>query len=244
MQDIYGKWEDTCFQIVTNKITNWKTHPGVKYMLEHEWVSAAQKHIVDASSSLTNMQIQEIANLNDKIGGAQRLNLFGIITSTSSMRYLKHSIDTLDHAISKNLDNLVIVEVGGGYGGLALVMLKLAEMRNITIKKYIIYDLPHVQKLQQYYLEQHNIKIVEWLDSSTFGEDLPEDDNNVLVSSYCISEIDPQYRKKYLENLLPKCKAAYFRWNDGGKEDLPIDRDERPEIPDTSNGKGNTVIRL
>ena len=59
-----------------------------------------------------------------------------------------------------------------------------------------------------------------------------------------MSEIPDAYRIQYLINFLPKIKAAYFRWNWGSKAELPVDRDERPEVPDTSNGNGNTVIRL
>lgn len=148
----------------------------------------------------------------------------------------------MQHIISKQLNNVNIVEIGGGYGGLALITLELAKLKNINIVNYIIYDLPYVTKLQQYYLIKHNVCNVQWLNCYEFGKDLLNNGNNVIVSCYCISEMLPEYRKKYLQNLLPKSKAAYFVWNWGSKEDLPKIRDERPEIPDT--GDKNTIIRL
>lgn len=241
---MYKRWEDISILISEGKVSHWKQHPSVKYMLEHESESAAVQYISDVLSTLTYPQIQGLAYLNDLHGSPEIKQISGIITSTSSIRYVKHSHDALQHAKSKNLDDITIVEIGGGYGGLALVMFGMAKILNIKIKKYVIYDLPHVCKLQQYYLGLHNIKNVVWNDCNTFASDLNKDDNNVVVSCYCLSEIENSYRTRYLENLLPVAKACYFVWNWGSKEALPTNRDERPEIPDTSGGRGNTIIRL
>lgn len=238
---MYSRWENACNEIVTNKITNWKIQPNIKYMLEHVLPYQAVEYIKLSKLHLSQEEIQSLASLNDMYGGTQVINIDNIITSPSSARYISHAVDIINHISAKNLDNITIVEVGGGYGGLALVLLKLAEMKNINIQKYIIYDLPFVKQLQQYYLNSHDITKVEWKDSSTFGEDL-EDGNNFLISCYCISEIEKQYRQQYLKKLLPKCKGAFFAWNNTDKDDLPENRDERPEVPQT--GTINTIIRI
>lgn len=241
----YSKWDNIAQSIAENKETDWKTHPHVSYMLEHEWESAAKIYIEYLLEFMTIEQIQAMATVNDTYGGSSVRNISGLNTSPSSIRYVRHSYDVCTHILSKGLQDVTIIEIGGGYGGLALTMFQMAELKGIRIKNYFIYDLPGVSKLQQYYLSLHGIKEkVEWKNSDTYGSDCDVSQTNVLVSCYCVSEIHETYRAKYLQNLLPKVKAAFFVWNWGGKEDLPADRDERPEVPDTSGGKGNTVIRL
>jgi hypothetical protein len=241
----YAQWDNYAASVAENKMTDWKTHPHVAYMLEHEWVSAAEIYITYLLPFLTTEQIQAIASVNDTYGGAQPRNISGIFTSPSSIRYIRHAYDSCQHILSKNLQDVTVIEIGGGYGGLALTLFQVAESMNIRIKNYIIYDLPGVTKLQKYYLSLHGLDSkVEWMNPDTYGSECDASDTNFLISSYCISEIPDQYRAKYLSTLLPKIKGAFFVWNWGSKAELPADRDERPEIPDTSDGKGNTIIRL
>lgn len=245
MTDLYNNWMHVAEQIVAHRVQNWKSHPHVTYMLEHEWASAASIYIDELRQELSDATIQRLADINDLYGGSKKQLINGIQTSPSSIRYLFHSYQTCKHALSKGLNDVTVIEVGGGYGGLALIMSEMSQLLGLRVSKFIIYDLPAIQNLQQYYLAHHTITMpIEWRDASTFGADAPDGDANVLVSCYCISEIPNEYRKMYLKNLLPKIKAAFLVWNWGSKEDLPAGRDDRPEVPDTSGGNGNTVIRL
>jgi hypothetical protein len=241
----YRRWNNIAESIAEIREEDWKKHPHLTYMLEHEWESAAKIYIEYLRPFLTAEQIQAMAIVNDKHGGPEIKTISGIRTSPSSIRYVRHSYDICAHILSKGLQDVTIIEVGGGYGGLALTMFQMADILNVRIKNYIIYDIPGVIKLQKYYLSLHGIDTkVTWKDADTYGSECNSEDTNVLVSCYCISELLDEYRRNYLKNLLPKIKAAFFVWNWGSKADLPEDRDERPEIPDTSGGNGNTVIRL
>lgn len=245
MADLYAQWNQAALEIVQQKQINWKTHPNVTYMLEHTAKEFAHEYIDLLRSEVSNEIIQHLADLNDRHGGSVKQPINGILTSPSSIRYISHAYDICKHIISKNLNVVTLVEVGGGYGGLALIMSEVSKLFGITIEKYIIYDIPSVQALQKYYLSAHSMDMpIEWKDCSTFGSDLSSETTNFLVSCYCISELPDTYRKQYLQNILPNIKGAFFAWNWGSKEDLPVDRDERPEIPDTSGGRGNTIIRL
>ena len=245
MGELYTKWDNYAASISETQETTWKTHPHVSYMLEHEWESAAKIYIEYLRPFLTTEQIQAMASTNDKYGGAVTKLIEGITTSPSSIRYIRHSYDFCAHILSKGLNDVTVVEIGGGYGGLALTMFKMAEIMNLQIKNYILYDLPGVTKLQKYYLSLHGVEErVQWRDPNTYGSECSEADTNVLISCYSLSEIADSYRAKYLQTLLPKIKAAFFVWNWGSKAALPEIRDERPEVPDTSNGRGNTIIRL
>ena len=245
MGEAYLKWDNYAASSAETRAPAWKTHPHVSYMLEHEWESAAKIYIEYLRPFLTAEQIQAMASANDKHGGAVTKLIEGITTSTSSIRYIRHSYDFCAHIISKGLNDVTVVEIGGGYGGLALTMFQMADIMNLRIKNYILYDLPGVTKLQKYYLSLHGVEErVQWRDTNTYGSECSEIDTNVLISCYSLSEIADSYRTKYLQTLLPKIKAAFFVWNWGSKAALPEIRDERPEVPDTSNGRGNTIIRL
>ena len=241
----YRKWNNIAESIAENRGEDWKKHPHLTYMLEHEWELAAKIYIEYLQPFLTVEQIQAMAYTNDTYGRPDIRIISGIRTSPSSIRYIRHSYDVCSHILSKGLQDVTIIEIGGGYGGLALTMFQMADILNVRIKNYILYDIPGVIQLQKYYLSLHGIDSkVTWKDADTYGSECNSEDTNVLVSCYSISELVDEYRTKYLKNLLPKIKAAFFVWNWGSKAELPEDRDERPEIPDTSGGKGNTVIRL
>lgn len=247
MTDIYEQWENTCNQIVLNNIVEWKKLQGVNYMLEHlsyEHARVYLEHLL--KDGLTPDLIQNLCELNDKHGGTSIYNFsHGITASTSSIRYIRHAFDVCNLIKKKNIESSVrVVEVGGGYGGLCLILCELSKLLNVSIREYCIYDIPYVQSLQKYYLKNFKevFDIVKWKDCSSFGEDLTVELPNILVSNYCMSEIPNEYRKQYLANMLPKVQGAYFAWNWGSKEDLPVNREEEPEFPET--GPRNTIIRL
>lgn len=239
----YTEWNNYAKYIADNKLTDWKRQQYVTYMLEHVLASYSEVSLQYLRNYLSDDDIQRLAYINDKHGNPDVQNINGIISSPSSIRYIHQAYDACNHFINKKLNNITIIEIGGGYGGLALIIFEVAKILNLTITKYLIYDLPGVQALQKYYLEINNSQLpVEWRDCNTFCEDISMNDINVALSCYALSEIDNGLRKKYIENLLPKIKGAFFIWNFGSKEHLPVFRDEQPEVPCTANG--NTVIRL
>ena len=122
-----------------------------------------------------------------------------------------------------------------------MILNQLSTIMGINIDKYFIYDLPETQKLQRYYLNSMNN--VRWKPAKSFGRNFITADGeiNILVSCYCLSEIDDEFKLEYLQNLLSKVNGAYLSWNWGDKTGLPENRIETPEYPDTGNG--NTIIK-
>lgn len=247
MESIYIDWEKTCDEIVITEMKNWKQHPNVVNMLEHlpEWLG---KEYLDKliNENVGFDLITEISNINDVDGSncveySQKVKI-----SPTTIRYLSHSIDILKLLKKMNLSEISIVEIGGGYGGLALIINYLSRKQeySLKIKKYYIYDLPSVENLQKYYLSRHDFLdgIIEWKDSCTFGMDLKEEDDIFLVSNYALSEMNIEYRKKYLENLLPKLIGGHIIWNSQNMEGLPFERIEKDENPKT--GEHNKIILL
>lgn len=236
--DIYTNWEYTSNKIVDEQLTDWKQMIDVVTMLEHLHEDLGKKYLKMLENE--KIDVKTIASYNDKYG-VPRLFKFNdnLECSPSTLRYISHANDICKLIKSKGLSSVNIIEIGGGYGGLCLILNVMSKSMNISINKYYIYDLPYVQKLQRYYLGNFDfLNNIEWMDNNTFGEGLKcenEGLKNILVSNYCLSEIDVEIRKKYLKNLLPDIDGAYMIWNSESKEGLPFIINEEDEDPQTGS---------
>lgn len=222
MTDIYSQFEQRALNIAVSKETDWKSDLIITDMLEHETLARAIQYTVKfANMRLNKEEIQYLVALNDRYGGAAVEQIGQFMSSPSSLRYVLHAAEILQLIISKNLSTVAICEVGGGYGGLALVLQAMANRMNIKISHYFIFDLEKVQELQKYYLGLHNQQVT-FCSATTCGASLPQVDVPILlVSNYCMAEIDSELRKRYLQNLLPRVCGAYLRWNNTNYEGLP-----------------------
>lgn len=255
-ESIYKTWENICEEIVSTRSNNWKQNPCVTYMLEHVSDGTGKLFLEDLlnehDSILTEEVIERLCSLNDLYGNTHKVNYYlpklnkNFLTSPSSLRYIRHAFDICKLIQTKNtFCSINIIEIGGGYGGLCLILNMLASLFKINIQNYYIYDLPSVQKLQQYYLDNFMLENVVWMNSSTFGEDFSNEDDNIktfLISNYCISEIPIEFKNLYFQNLLPKVSGGYFAWNSPDRTNLPNSYTEELEKPSTSNG--NVIIRF
>jgi hypothetical protein len=246
---IYSTWENICDNIVSNKLTNWKNKYEVKYMLEHVAKHFGEIYLENLIKDGVSIDtIKELCLINDKFGGSEPENFekYNLNVTPASLRYCRHAFDICNLILQKNLNKEVnIIEIGGGYGGLCIILLRLAKKMNINIKNYYIYDLDKVQKLQKYYLSNFFIddKVI-WMNSNSFGCDFfsNELNNNILISNYCLSEIPIEYKDKYLKNLLPKVNGGYFAWNSNDKTNLPENYKEETENPQTAIN--NKIIKF
>jgi hypothetical protein len=110
------------------------------------------------------------------------------------------------------MDELNIVEVGGGYGGLYLAISFFSNKYQVIINSYNIIDLYDATVLQKWYLSQHGITNVNFHDSNSFGENINVN-NLFLISNYCFSEISKELQEKYIQILFPKVSHGFMSWN-------------------------------
>ena len=245
--DIYTKWKIVCNNIVNNKSKDWKQQPELVEILEHLIYENANIYLENLiNDGIEPELIRKMCSINDSVGNPEmKWFPYYVKCSPSSIRYFRQAYDICTLIKDKNIKDVNIIEVGGGYGGLNVILNALSSILKINIKNYFILDLPEAEKLQQYYLSNFdNIKNTKWIPGDTFGSTLSfnEEDKNILVSNYCLSEIADEYKTQYLNNILPKVHGGYLAWNWGIKDGLPAIRKEVPEVPDTSNGSGNTII--
>lgn len=135
--------------------------------------------------------------LNDKIGSPKlyQYDELGYRVAPTTLRYVKVLADLM--TLFGSLDDMNIVEIGGGYGGQCRV---LYDMFNI--KSYTLVDLPGVVPLAQRYLREFNIHIK--------GNEGPYD---LFISNYAFTEIERGFQDAYKELFIDKSARGYMTCN-------------------------------
>lgn len=144
---------------------------------------------------------------NDIIGNPKVFDYPGIgKISPTTLRYIKVSSD-LRHLFGDHLGDSII-EIGGGYGGQALILDKCFK-----IKLYELLDLPPVLKLISKYLECHILNCAYRV--STLNQKTCENVYDLVISNYAFSELPKHLQLKYIEKVLCRCKRGYLTMNSG-----------------------------
>jgi hypothetical protein len=153
----------------------------------------------------------EICNQNDLYGQPNKTYFNDFCEcSPTNLRYILHSLLILEYCNKINLTDIDFVEIGGGYGGLAFFLYKLAKIYNITIKSYIIFDLPEPMILQKKYLNLHNIDI----NTLNIYDDININKNSFLISNYAYSEISHDLQQLYTNKVInPYISHGFMVWN-------------------------------
>lgn len=202
---------------INHKEWYFKRDPHYKEILEHVSYEQGNKYLELIKNKYciffqTNKNfIIEICNLNDLYGDTQKNQYIDFCnTSPSNLRYIFHSLLILEHMNKKTLNNIDIIEIGGGYGGLCLFLYKLSPLFNLTINSYTIFDLPEAMKLQEKYLNLHNINI----ETISLFDNFNLNKNSFLISNYAFSEISMDLQKIYKEKVLnPYVNNGFMSWN-------------------------------
>ena len=208
--EIYAPWDAAAQEAALNLSGSWKTNKSVTSMLEHVDCGLGEGHLraLRGLFGLPDAEIQRLCSANDARGGAQLRDIGGLRVTGASLRYLHHAMLMLSASASWER----IVEVGGGYGGLACIVAAVAAKFGRSISCYRMYDLPGPAQLQRAYLSGTGLR-VEWGDPTSLGADMGESRADLLVSCYAVSELDEARREGYLRELLPRCSKVFLAWN-------------------------------
>ncbi len=110
----------------------------------------------------------------------------------------KTAIDEI-RALRWKLDDLSIIEIGGGYGAYCEEVFNTYKP-----KDYTIIDTKSMLRFSKAYLEDKGIKCT-FLDTE---EPLPEGNWDLLISNVCISEIPDAHAKEMLSYLFKRVKRV------------------------------------
>jgi len=206
-------------QIIGDNLKNFKSNSEYNSILEHVSYSLGVEYLslIENEFNISSKNIKEFIKINDKIGNPKKLaftltNNDFIICSPSSLRYIYHALIILNYFKTKN--NISIVELGCGYGGLFLAICYFSKLLNIEIQNYYLIDLPDIGILINNYLTENKpyININYHIhDASNYGKDI-YDNNLFFISNYCFTEIEEKNRQEYILQLFPKISSGFIIW--------------------------------
>jgi hypothetical protein len=156
--------------------------------------------------------LKKLCDENDKYGRTNKV-YFPDFTfcSPTNLRYILHSFLCLEYMKNNNLNNLNIVEIGGGYGGLCFFITNISSLFGIVINSYTIFDLPYASKLQKEYLKTLHLNDVNCYQLDNFKE---LNNDSFLISNYAFSEISMDIQKIYIEKIItPYITRGFLCWN-------------------------------
>ena len=185
---------------------NFKQEPDYRIVLEHVSIEQGQQFLNVISRDnphLLELHNLNIFKLNDILGGADIHNYNGIHISPSTLRYIKVLSDLIK--LFGTLDNKNIIEIGSGYGGQALLILKF--FKNV---KYTFVDLDECLELQKKYLDKHGINN----EVLKFKKNNFEDNYDLVISNYAFSECSRNIQYYYIDNIINKSRNCYMTIND------------------------------
>jgi len=217
---MYSNYEDCITSFVNTNINDWtfKSNPEYCLVLEHVkprqgelYINELKKRFDVLYNSNTDYLI-ELCRLNDSCGKPKKYNFKNFTDcSPTGLRYIFQSFLILTYMKECNLNNIDVIEIGGGYGGLCFFIYKLAHLFDITINTYSIFDLQMPLILQQKYLENlsiHNINYVTLDNMKNLKY------NSFLISNYAFSEISLDLQKQYTNHVLnPYVSYGFLAWN-------------------------------
>lgn len=217
-------------------LPDFKSNNYYRGILEHVSFEYGKEYLelIKTQTNLLEHSIHNYCRLNDKIGGGEKHDYNGIITSPTNFRYIYHAHLILSHMVKSNITNVNIIELGGGYGGLCLAINSMCNNYGIRIKSYSLIDLPAPNRLQQKYLAHHELSFpTNFYSAFNYGSEV-QDGNNFLISNYCFSEISHEHQSNYIKTLFPKIQHGFMVWNFIPLYNFGFDCREETEYPLTS----------
>ena len=188
-----------------------RRHPDYTSILEHVPKNIAQEYlnIINQKYSINNSKLLDIIAPLQEIGMPKKCKLEGlnIRVSTTALRYLKVALEIKEKLIQKG--PVDIVEIGCGYGGQAVILNQIIE-----IKSYTFIDLWQVNMLIKRFL---NDVFFEPPFSILGLNDLDENPNywDLLISNYSFSELPRHIQEIYYRKVINFAKHGYMIMNSG-----------------------------
>lgn len=204
----FDDYRSVCKEAATNEefFKTFKQNPHYTVVLEHVNEYQGRGYAAEILNT-NNLDLSKMDTFkqNDMYGTPTLHNFgepFGQI-SPSTLRYIKTLSDLVKHFGS--LDGLRIAEIGVGYGGQAKIILDY-----FNVKKYSLVDLPEANMLAKTYLSKWSYDNLEFMNF----ENLPEQEYDLVISNYALSECTIEMQDVYYDKILSKSKHGYMMMNE------------------------------
>lgn len=195
-----------CVDAITDLETfnTFKQNPIYNEILEHVTYQEGIEYIKHITNKNIINNIKKF-KVNDLIGSPRMYNYeepIGVFSPTT-LRYIK----VLNDISQLSLNELNIVEIGGGYGGQYTVVRQL-----FTPKSYTFVDLPQVNNLINKYISTLKLDDInlQYIDGTSNFNDLAPD---LVISNYAFSECSTNTQDVYISKILNHSKHCYMIYN-------------------------------
>jgi putative sugar O-methyltransferase len=139
---------------------------------------------------------------NDLYGDPVRLHFDHALSPVNSctMRYVWNAWETVTNL---RIEGRRVVEIGGGYGGLARLICQFGKP-----SEYTIVDLPEALALSEMYLRRYEL-------STKLAFLRPDEamSGDVFIANYSLAEFGRNVQMHYLDAVVSKSDSGYFTHN-------------------------------
>lgn len=231
----YSRYEEVCQQAVTdeNMFNIFKSNNVYNEILEHVSYDLGMQYYQKILNCNINDTFFHKFMENDLIGGTNKFYYGKKHVSPTTLRYIYTAYD-INNKI--NVENLDIVEIGGGYGGQCKIMHDMQSFFGRFFKSYTIIDLSSVVKLQSKYLNRlgYNVNFIEY-------DNLTEMKYDLCISNYGFGELDRNIQDNYVDKVLKNCNNFYIIYNTPSVHEFLLSNDLKSEPEDPRSGQFNTL---
>lgn len=242
IEPLYREYCQYIHSIVrTRDLSTFKRDPRYNRMLEHVSPALGEQYYnsIVQLHGLPDGAILSFCKKNDSLGSPLLHSIHGMSVSPTSLRYIRHAMLILSHCVRVGNMTPSFVEVGCGYGGLALAIDHYSHVFDINVKSYTMIDLDDPLSLQKLYISNRTLSFpVSFESASTYGSTVSGTDN-FLISNYCFSEVAPHVQQQYVKTLFPKCSNGFILWNHVKIFDIGKEVRTEPEVPMTTDQNNN-----
>lgn len=176
-----------------------------------------------------NGELRDAVLQFQSVGGSEEYLYpgFEIQLTPYTTRYLYQACIITDY-LYKKYNKVHIIEIGGGFGGLAYWIQTLTQ----GAFPYTIIDLEEPRKLQDACLKEW--KAIPLTDSTNGASTL------FLISNYAYSEFNAQVQEHYKKNIIEHVDGGFMIWNNltgitqFTQKEMKIEP-ERPSFPNNDN---------
>jgi hypothetical protein len=226
----YTDYRDCLREAVAQQPEEWtfKSDPRYQRVLEHVDHYQGVRFIVQIKQEYAAYWSRALSILpaiveeNDRYGKpiTDTFQEIGLTCSPSNLRYLSQALRLWTHALEMGMERMHVVELGGGYGGLALYVHRLASLfPSVELAWYTIVDLPEAADIQEMVFAEWGVPAmtVNGLDEVALEWCLDHADETqaprFLFSAYAFSEFDEETRDYYAERVAKHCEHGVLIWN-------------------------------
>ncbi len=180
--------------------------PGIACVTENKDVEhKVLKPILSELWRHSHTTLEDAAFLHalDDVGTPRRHHITRTLHVSHTLIHTLEDVCVIREFMGGTLHGKHVVEIGGGYGLLAAMVVHFLEPAS-----YTIYDLPEVCDLQKKYLHHVGIDSVKLCTDATISNV-----SDLAISLDSISELPLVLRQTYVDSVLDNAERGFIRWN-------------------------------